>query len=135
MAPPAAALTVPGVPEAVPQVRHWLGDLLADWRLREPDAADLALAVTEVCTNIARHGYRNTAGEIEVRVTRQAGAVQVTILDRAPPFVPTQAEFPSPDALAEGGYGLGLVRCVVDEVHVQPLAGGGNQTVLVKRAR
>jgi anti-sigma regulatory factor (Ser/Thr protein kinase) len=132
MAMSPAALTVPGVLDAVPQVRHWLGDLLAGW-LTEPDAADLALAVTEVCTNIVRHGYRDTAGDIEVRVTREAGAVHVTILDRAPPFVPEQESLPSPDALAESGYGLGLVRCVVDEVHAQPRAGGGNRTILVKR--
>ena len=82
-----AALTVPGVLDAVPQVRHWLGDLLAGW-LTEPDAADLALAVTEVCTNIVRHGYRDTAGDIEVRVTREAGAVHVTILDPRPAVRP-----------------------------------------------
>lgn len=104
-------------------------------RLTEPDAADLALAVTEVCTNITRHGYHDTAGDIEVHVTREAGAVQVTILDRAPPFVPDEGSLPSAEALAEGGYGLGLVRSVVDEVYVQPLAGGGNRTVLVKRPR
>jgi sigma-B regulation protein RsbU (phosphoserine phosphatase) len=135
MATSPASLTVPGVLDAVPRVRRWLGDLLAGWRLAEPDAGDLALAVTEICTNIARHGYRDVAGDIEVRVARDAGAVHVTIVDRAPPFVPDPGSLPSPEALAEGGYGLGLVRSVVDEVHVQPMAGGGNRTVLVKRER
>lgn len=135
MAMSPASLTVPGVLEAVPRVRRWLGDVLAGWRLTEPDAADLALAVTEVCTNIARHGYRDTAGDIEVHVVREAGAVHVTILDGAPPFVPDQVSLPSPETLAECGYGLGLVRSVVDEVHVQSIAGGGNRTVLVKRRR
>lgn len=129
------SLTVPGVLDAVPGVRRWLGDLLAGWPLPEPDAADLALAVTEICTNIARHGYRDTTGDIEVRVARQPGAVQVTILDRAPPFVPATAALPEADTLTEGGYGLGLVRSVVDEFEVHPLAGGGNRTVLVKRPR
>ena len=135
MGTPAASLTVPGVLEAVPHVRRWLVDLLAGWRLSTLDAADLALAVTEVCTNIAVHGYRDAAGDIEVHVARDAGGVHVTILDRAPPFVPDQASLPSPEALAEGGYGLGLVRSVIDELHIQPVAGGGNRTVLVKRRR
>jgi len=135
VATPSASLTVPGVLEAVPHVRRWLGELLAGWRLSEPDAADLALAVTEVCTNIARHGYRDAAGDIEVHVARDAGGVHVTILDQAPPFVPDQVSLPSPEALAEGGYGLALVRRVIDEMHVQPVAGGGNRTVLVKRQR
>jgi anti-sigma regulatory factor (Ser/Thr protein kinase) len=125
-----ASLTVPGVLEEVPHVRRWLREVLAGWRLTGSDAADLALAVTEICTNIARYGYRDTAGAIEVQV---ADAVHVTILDRAPLFRPGDMSLPPATALAEGGYGLGLVRSVVDEVHVLPVAGGGNRTVLVKR--
>lgn len=135
MATTAVSLTVPGILDEVPRVRRWLGDLLAGWRLAEPDAADLVLAVTEVCTNIARHGYRDSAGDIQVRALRKAGAVHVTILDRAPPFVPGPTGLPRAERLAEGGYGLGLVQRVVDEVRVKPVAGGGNRTVLVKRAR
>ena len=133
MALSSATLTVPGVLDALPRLRHWLADLLAGWRLTEPDAADLALAVTEVCSNIARHGYRERPGDIEVQVTRLATAVQVTIVDRAPPFVPEQVALPTADELAEGGYGLGLVWSVIDEVSVEPVAGGGNRTVLLKR--
>jgi serine/threonine-protein kinase RsbW len=140
MAVSPASLTVPGVVDAVPRVRRWLGHVLTGWRLSEPDTADLALAVTEVCTNIARHGYREIAGDIEVQLARSRGAVHVTILDQAPPFVPATAVVPAvdppvlPEALAEGGYGLALVRSVVDELRVEPRAGGGNRTVLVKRA-
>jgi serine/threonine-protein kinase RsbW len=128
-----ASLTVPGVLEEVPHVRRWLREVLAGWRLTGPDAADLALAVTEVCTNIVRYGYRDTVGAIEVQVAPQADAVHVTILDRAPLFRPDDMSLPPATELAEGGYGLGLVRSVVDEVHVQAVAGGGNRTVLVKR--
>src|SRR4030095_13375634 len=126
-----AALTVPGVLEEVPHVRRWLREVLAGWRLTGSDAADLALAVTEICTNIVRYGYRDTAGAIEVQVARQAGAVHVTLLARPPLFRPGDMSLPPATALAEGGYGLGLVRSVVDEVHVQPVAGGGNRTALV----
>src|SRR5262249_57668197 len=62
MATLAASLTVPGVLEEVPHVRRWLGDLLTGSGLSTSDAADLALAVTEVCTNIVVHGYRGVAG-------------------------------------------------------------------------
>jgi anti-sigma regulatory factor (Ser/Thr protein kinase) len=134
MATSPASLTVPGVLDAVPQVRRWLGDLLAGWRRAAPDADDLAIAVTEICTNIARHGYRDVTGDIEVHVARDSEAVHVTIVDRAPPFVPDLGSLPAHGALAEGGYGLGLVSSVV-EVHVQPIAGGGNRTLLIKRQR
>lgn len=102
MATSPASLTVPGVLDAVPQVRLWLSDVLGRWHLPAPDTADLALAVTEICTNIARHGYRDTTGDIEIRVTREAGAIQVTILDQAPRFVLDEPPPSSPDALVEG---------------------------------
>jgi anti-sigma regulatory factor (Ser/Thr protein kinase) len=136
LAASAVSLTVPGELAQVPRIRHWLKDALADRRLSARDVSDLALAVTEICANIVRHGYRGTAGgDIEIQVSSEEGAVHVTILDRAPPFVPDRIEAPPPEALAEGGYGLALAQSVVDEIRFQQAPGRGNRTVLVKRGR
>jgi anti-sigma regulatory factor (Ser/Thr protein kinase) len=136
LAASAVSLTVPGELAQVPRIRHWLKDALADRRLSARDVSDLALAVTEICANIVRHGYRGTAGgDIEIQVSSEEGAVHVTVLDRAPPFVPDRIEAPPPEALAEGGYGLALAQSVVDEIRFQQAPGRGNRTVLVKRER
>lgn len=130
-----SSLTVPGDLREMARLRQWLRGVLAA-RLSRGDVADLSLAVTEICTNIVRHGYRGgTAGDIEVRVSTEDDAVHVTILDRAPPFVPEVIQAPPPGALAEGGYGLALARDMVDEIRFQPAPGGGNRTTLIKRDR
>jgi anti-sigma regulatory factor (Ser/Thr protein kinase) len=133
--PGSSSLTIPGDLREVARVRRWLPGALGG-RLSPPDVSDLLLAVTEICTNIVRHGYRGEAtGDIEVRVSAEDDAVHVTIFDRAPPFAPDQIQAPPPEALAEGGYGLVLARGMVDEIRFQLEAGGGNRTTLVKRGR
>jgi serine/threonine-protein kinase RsbW len=135
MTPRPSSLTVPCDLREMARVRRWLHAVLGA-QLSRPDVSDLSLAVTEICTNIVRHGYRGrTDGDIEVQVSTENDAVHVTILDRAPPFVPEAIQAPMPGTLAEGGYGLVLARGMVDEIRFQPAPGGGNQTTLVKRDR
>jgi anti-sigma regulatory factor (Ser/Thr protein kinase) len=96
--------------------------------------ADLALAVTELCTNIITHGYgETTTGAIELRLIKYDNIVRLTVLDSAPVFVPPQV-LPAPSGvLAERGYGLTLVRALVDEFLHQSLGTYGNCVTLIKK--
>jgi anti-sigma regulatory factor (Ser/Thr protein kinase) len=133
--PESSSLTIRGDLREVARIRRWLPGAIGE-RLSPRDVSELSLAVTEICTNIVRHGYQGeVAGDIEVHISTEDDAVHVTILDRAPPFVPDRIQAPSPEALAEGGYGLVLARGMVDEIRFQPAPGGGNRTTLVKRGR
>jgi anti-sigma regulatory factor (Ser/Thr protein kinase) len=93
--------------------------------------------VTEVCTNIVRHGYGDTpAGDITVSAAREPESIRLTIEDDAPVYVPEKsARPPAPASLAEGGYGLSLVQRLADEVRHEPLGDRGNRTILIKRHR
>jgi len=117
----------------VPQIRHWLEERLTDWNMSQRVIDDLALAVTEVCTNVVRHGYQGKAsGDIELELTLEGGAVRVCILDTAAPYQPpTRPQEPTGE-LAEGGYGLALIHNVVDHVHYERRAPIGNRVLLVK---
>jgi sigma-B regulation protein RsbU (phosphoserine phosphatase) len=128
-----ASLTVPGELEQIARIRSWLGDVLVSWTVSVQAASDLCLAVTEICTNIVRHGYgTERGGEIEIGLSRELRTLRVTIVDTAAPFWPGGVSTPLPQTLAEGGYGLGLVHSVVDGVSFERVAGGQNRTVLVK---
>ena len=134
MASEMATLTVPGLLEQVPHIRQWLRGILADWTVSAEVIADLALAVTEICQNITLYGYRDiTPGTIDVRLAKYGDIIRVTILDTAPIFVPPQASLPPPHALAEGGYGLALVRSLVDEFVHDGSGTRGNRITLVKK--
>jgi serine/threonine-protein kinase RsbW len=115
-----------------------LGEMLTRAEgLDDPTALTYAvqLAVHEICANIVEHAYAGQpAGRIGVTVTlaAQPRRLVVDLADTGRSFDP--AGVPEPD-LTEGqagGYGLFLVRQLMDDVtyHPQP---GGNHWRLAKR--
>ena len=90
----------PAVAERVSQARRavtlWLGALSADVVL----TADIALAVSEACTNVVHHAYRDGgSGAFRVRAERVDGAICVTVSDDGAGVIP-RSDSP--------GMGLGL---------------------------
>lgn len=128
-------LRVPGRREVVSEVRSWLETTLAEWATPEDAAADLLLAVSEVCNNIIRHGFKDAGdGEIEIQAFWEKDQVRVTVVDTAPPFTPPYEVAPSLlDPLMDSGRGLFLIGTLMDEISYQSLGERGNRTVLVKR--
>jgi sigma-B regulation protein RsbU (phosphoserine phosphatase) len=116
------------------RIRKWLDETLSGFGLPDSARSDLALVVTELCTNIIRHGYRGKPGPIELGASQNHDSVIVTITDRAPVFAPRQRETPGANGLLrEGGYGLGLIRKLTDDISHHELDGGGNRVTLIKR--
>jgi serine/threonine-protein kinase RsbW len=126
-------LTIPGQQIAISRLRHWLREVLTDWAVSNECTWDLLLAITEICTNIIRHGYnQQPAGEITVQLVRRGTAIYTTISDTAPTFIPRHIMPPPPEMLAEGGYGLFLIGALMDEIIFEHDDGGVNRTILVK---
>ena len=92
------------------------------------------LAVSEICTNIIQHAYLVTGGEIRGRLTPLADGIQIDLYDDGDSFDPTTVPEPSPGAgsLTEGGYGLHIVRQIIDKVVYQAGTSNGNHWRLVK---
>jgi anti-sigma regulatory factor (Ser/Thr protein kinase) len=97
--------------------------------------SQVRIAIVEVVTNVVRHGYRNrTAGPLSVELEVQEGWLTVHVRDRGRPFDSTRAAaLPAPEHLAEGGYGLGIVQTVMDELAYDWSADGGNHVTMRKR--
>jgi anti-sigma regulatory factor (Ser/Thr protein kinase) len=127
------SLTVRGTLDGVIHIRRWLEGVLSGWQVAAQVTSDLELAVTELCTNIVRHGYGGQGrGDITVAVSRRSSSIRVTVEDGAPPFEPEATALPAPEALQEGGYGLSLVHHLLDEVAHERLGQRGNRTILIK---
>ena len=141
-APPGdtAVLSLPAEIENLPALVGFVRDACARAGA-DPEASHaLRLAVDEACTNVIRHGYRESpAGPIEISVVVSPGRIVVTIDDRAPSFSPAEAPAPDIDSgwneRAVGGLGWHFVKNVVDEVRHEARAGGGNRLVLVKNLK
>lgn len=101
-------------------------------------AADVKLAVEEVCSNIIEHGYRDRElGPIALSCERTDDSLKVTISDRGRAFDPADAE--PADIEADwrerqiGGLGWHLVKRVTDELSYHRDADDTNRLVLHKR--
>ena len=127
--------TVRGGLASVPRIREWARRILDDWGVAPEVVSDVLTALSEICTNVVRHGYRGRSGEIRVTASRDAGTIRLTIEDDAPPFAPEGTQSPSPERLAEGGYGLSLIHALADEITHESLGARGNRTTLVKREK
>lgn len=125
--------TVPGRLDCVSCIRRWLRSMLTGWEVKEDIVADILLAVTESCTNVIRHGYgTTTTGDLRIQILRTGQAIEITIQDTAPVFIPSQLPPARPQTLAEGQYGLFLIHTLMDEVSYEHLGPRGNCMRLVK---
>jgi anti-sigma regulatory factor (Ser/Thr protein kinase) len=114
-------LTLPAQPENIPVIRHVLGAFAEALRLPPDMVEDMRLAVTEACTNVVRHAYRDDeAGSIDVVMQPSADRLEVIVSDRG------RGMGPSPDVDGPG-LGLPLIAALADTLEVQEAPIRGNR--------
>lgn len=94
----------------------------------------IELAISEICTNIVKHAYADTKGSISGQVTLLNNGVQLDFYDQGEGFDPNTVPKPEadPNNLREGGYGLHIVRQIMDVVSYESDPRGGNHWHLIK---
>jgi serine/threonine-protein kinase RsbW len=91
------------------------------------DVYDLKLAVTEAATNVIRHAAVESY-EIEYRVLPRA--VEITVIDTGGGFNVADLTR-APDG--QGGFGLAVIRDLVDELALDSTEGGGTRLKMIRR--
>lgn len=109
-------LEIPRSPEYVSIARHAVEGIARRMCFAPTQIEDLKLAVGEACTNAVRHGCATVDSptvEIKCIVLPEGLSVEIRngIECGEKPFVPAK-----PDPTKEGGFGLYLIRQLVDEV-------------------
>jgi serine/threonine-protein kinase RsbW len=131
---PRRRLNLPG-DDVSEEVGGFVAELARTADLPHRRAYWLRLAVDEIVTNIADHGYRGSPGTVELIGDLDSDQIQIQILDDAPAFDPRSYD-PRPrleQPLAErqcGGHGLMLALGQVDKFDYRH-ADGKNQNVLI----
>lgn len=122
------SLTLPSSPEYVLLARLVVAQVGRLAGFGPEDVYDLKLAVTEAATNVIRHAAVENY-EVEYRVLPQA--VEITVIDVGGGF--NVADLTGePDA--QGGFGLAVIRDLVDELALDTTKGGGTRLKMIRRA-
>jgi serine/threonine-protein kinase RsbW len=122
------SLTLPSSPEYVLLARLVVAQVGRLAGFGPEDIYDLKLAVTEAATNVIRHAAVQNY-EIEYRVLSRA--VEITVIDAGGGF--NVADLASaPDG--QGGFGLAVMRDLVDELVLDSTEGGGTRLKMIRRA-
>ncbi len=120
-------------PSTIKNVRHWIAGVLLDHGAPTPFVNDLVLAASEAVTNSVTHSYEPTLeGVVDVQVLFWGKEVQLVVRDYGASFA--FKEFTAPDLTIphEGGYGLFLIRALVNSVTVVSL-DRGTEVRMVKK--
>lgn len=93
---------------------------------------DVVVALSEACSNAYRHGYAGrTDGRIELHVAWDEERFTVRVRDWGERFDPRAVAAPDLDEPREGGYGVFLMRNLMDELRYRD-AGDGMELVMTK---
>jgi serine/threonine-protein kinase RsbW len=112
-------LSVPATPEHVKLLRHVVGELAQIHGMPDHVRVDLKLAITEACTNVVRHAYREPGGRVEVIARPRDDSLEVMVSDTGVGITP------SPDRQGPG-YGLGLLSVLADRLEIDHAPGQGS---------
>jgi serine/threonine-protein kinase RsbW len=114
------AIEIAAAAPGVPLVRHALRGLLSGLDVPDDVIADIALAVTEACTNAVVHAYRDGPGTISVTATHVDGSLTVTVRDHG---CGMSARVDTPGL----GVGLPVIAAIAKSVEIGTPDGGGTE--------
>jgi serine/threonine-protein kinase RsbW len=122
---PAVLLRMPALPDAVGVARQALTGACEALGLGARATGDVRLAVSEACTNVVAHAYRDRdePGELEVAVLLDPGELTVIVRDRGTGIAPR---------IEGGGLGLGLplIAALTRRAEISEHSGGGTEVTM-----
>ena len=119
--------------DKISQARRWAAQHARVAGFNSRDIFAIELAMGEALSNIIRHAYDGEPGhKIHLSLTIDEAKLSLTIIDSGRKFDPALHPPPKLDVPREGGYGLYLIKKVMDEVTYDTSAPKGTQLDLVK---
>ncbi|TFB92939.1 ATP-binding protein [Cryobacterium sp. MDB1-18-2] len=128
-------LVIEGTTAMVRKIGPWLHGVLGELPDDEAGAiaARLELAVHEVAMNIIDHAGLPVAAEIRFSAGITDSVVEICVTDPGLPFDPAGVRIPVAGVPQERGYGLMLVRKLVNDLDYRRVDAGNRWTLRVNR--
>ena len=129
-APAPVDVLVPAAPASLAPIRRAVTAFAASLGLTPERLEDVAVALTEACTNVVVHAYGEADGEgvIEVRAWADDRDLRVTVRDEGRGLVP-RLRHTSPGLR----LGLQMIAALADEVNFGAEEGGGTSVRMAFR--
>ncbi len=116
-------------------VREFVAEVCRDIPVlaTEVELYRMQLAVVEAVSNIVRHAYgEDEEGVVQIEAWLSARQLRFTLADHGGPFDPEVVPEPVFDGSRSGGFGVFLIREVMDDVRYLRGPDGTNQLILIK---
>jgi serine/threonine-protein kinase RsbW len=100
----------------------------------EEESARTVLALDEACCNVIKYSYGDgSSGKIEVTFKILEEALEITIRDYGQygkDYDIDKLQCCEDKAVEPGGYGVGIMKCVMDRIEYRSCAGDENGNIL-----
>jgi sigma-B regulation protein RsbU (phosphoserine phosphatase) len=135
-APSRLCLEVDNVSGALARVRRFVSEVCAaipGCPFGDDQVAELHLALTEAAANVFDHAYRGGPGTLRIEAFWSPADLRFRLIDRGSAFDPATAKPPRFDGSSDGGFGVYIIREIMDVFDYTRGDGGSNILDLVKR--
>jgi serine/threonine-protein kinase RsbW len=119
-------------PDKVKDVRDWIAASLVGHAVDSEIITKILLAASEAITNCVVHAYKATReGRVDVAIRFKDGEVELTVRDYGSGLRMEQYDTPDTEKASEGGYGIYLIRSLMDDVQLVPHTDGTELTMRI----
>ena len=119
--------------EEVARARKWLTEHASTEGFSSKEVRNLGLVVSEACVNVIEHAYGGRPGNpIELKLFIDERELVLTIRDVGNKFDPTTYKPPDLSEPHESGYGVFIIRSLMDDVRYDTSGEQGTTLTLVK---
>lgn len=128
------AIDIPSAVESLTVAESFTKEVLAelpDVPDRERLIHDLSLVASEALTNAIRHG-KMPGLPVRLGYCLDLDGITITVTDYGGGFDPDTVSLPDFEVSPEGGYGIFIMKEIMDEVHYEQ-STDGNTLILAKR--
>lgn len=131
-------IKIPCKAEYVHTVRQALNDFAQMLALPKSSVEALEIAASEAITNVIKHAYADfdDSHPVKIRITKSLRGLTVEIVDKGHGFVvPDNCKIPQIDPDRDGGYGILLIKNMMDRVKYTSKPDIGTKIRMTKKAK
>lgn len=123
-----------GALSKVPEMRNWVTEQMEEHEISEEIIYDIKVALSEALSNVFRHAYVNEMVKpIRIKILIEDDAVQISLRDFGKKFDINGYESPDLAKASTGGYGIYMIKQLMDGVQYVPHKIGAELILWKKR--